>query len=399
MIRQIFTRQLPYLKRHLSSSQLVAAANGLKSKNGNGRNAILQTILAIQQEGGSSSYQSNVRNRDLGIRNNDQFTNSRKESEKWRTNKNTNTSEDINTRRGRTDTGFSNGKLFDNKYKRNGKLNSGNLNRIPHRRREINWTTGTAKQQEVANSTVKQILEINNRGYIKYVDSATNSIQRTTIFNLSNEIDLDVDALFIANVEKNEDSGITLPLIKLVKSEIALKKYSDTLAKKKDIELGLASKNNRKVKKSNAVKSVKVSWQISLDDLLKQKKSEISKIIEKGNKLQICIGNKNDFKSDFLDKFEYLDKSENNTPSNDLNEAELKKREAILNKIEQIFQELQIKSKMVGDIGGMLLINCEALKQSKSEKSMNKYDLKAAKKRERQEKLAKRTAKKQGLLN
>lgn len=265
------------------------------------------------------------------------------------------------------------------------------------RQKTLMWISGNPKQQEVASAMAARIIELNIGGKMKLLDPLSGSISMTSIFQFCKEVDLDKYGLDIVNVEKKSDE-LTIPLIKLISPKIAQKNYSDALAEQRRKELGF--EEQKKSKKSNDKKFVRISWEISNEDLRKQKTTEILKLFEKDNTVELLIGKKQDFKNDFISSFENLNQKISAKSQKKLSESEEEKRLNLLDYIEKLLVRKNIQSTTMGSIHSKIAITCKPAIVRGSDLTENsntdeKRELKKQKKLERQEKLAKRTAKRQ----
>ncbi|CAI4043571.1 hypothetical protein SKDZ_10G0850 [Saccharomyces kudriavzevii ZP591] len=261
----------------------------------------------------------------------------------------------------------------------------------------ITWSTGTDRAKEAANSVVGEIFKKNYKGNIKVVDPTTHRIEASNIRYFAKGIDLDKVGLSIVNVEQIDNEN-QIPLVKIVESRVALKKYSDFLAKKKEkelMELGVMNKSFRTAetdKKEDNLKHIKISWQIENDDLQRQKAHEIVSLLKKGSKVTLYLDDKNNINSNkWLEGFEELNNFQENETTR-LSKSVLQKRTAVLETLKEIVSEYANAPVLLGNIGMKLIMKLTP-KDVKPHNN-DKRTLKELRKKERQEKLQKRIEKK-----
>lgn len=260
----------------------------------------------------------------------------------------------------------------------------------------VTWRTGTERAQEAANNVLSSIFAANPRGDIKIINPETNEIQVTNIKEFARGIDLQHKGFAIVDYEKI-NASTKLPLIKLIESKLALKRYSDILAKKKDEELRKLgySRNSSKNDKSNheGVKHVRITWQITLDDLRKQKAHEITSALKKGVKVNIYIDDKSLMgrpDQNWMIEFEegiMLSKSPGTIGNNIL-----KMREEKLQTLINILEEYALEPNIIGNTTTRVMLKC--IPKPNFTLDTNKRALKEQKRKERLQKLQERTERK-----
>lgn len=266
-----------------------------------------------------------------------------------------------------------------------------------HRRKiVVKWNSGSERAQEAANSVLAKIFKMNDRGTIKTVNQDTNRLEETNIREYAKGVDLDRQGFTVVDIQ--EQDGSQIPLVKLVESRVALKKYSDELAKQKEQEmasLGISRKRTGKPaeneKSEDCVKQIKVSWQISDADLHKQKANEITAQLQKGFKVYLYVDGKDSFgRSNWADKFEDL--GEEAGSRNKLSGKDLKRRSLVLEALQEIAKDVSVQPVVEGSLQTRMIMKLSP-KPAASPKQ-DKNVLKEQRKRERQEKLHRRIEKK-----
>lgn len=263
----------------------------------------------------------------------------------------------------------------------------------------VKWKTGSERAKAAVNANLSELLKINVSGSIKVIDPETENLVLTTIYKFADGVDLDKSGFVIVNVEQSED-GQSIPLVKMVDIRVVLKKYSENMAKMKERELsemGVSlrrpSKRNDVDKADEDIKHIKLSWKITEDDLSRQKSHEIQTSLKKGFKVYIYVddrvsrNNSRTWISDFLTD---QDQTEVRLPN-----KERKQREVIYDKLQEIVEKYSITPVIEGSINSRMLIKLTPkLEQKKKPQNPDKRSLIEQRKRERQEKLQKRTEKK-----
>lgn len=228
------------------------------------------------------------------------------------------------------------------------------------RRLVIRWTTGSERAQEAANAIVQRLLKINHRGTVKFLNKETKQLEVGNLRGFLKGIDLKEKGISIVNIEKEQNQSI--PVVKLVESKVALKAFSDELAKQKAIEmstLGLMSKKyltsqEGEKKEANTLKQIKISWHITDDDLCKQKAHEITNLLKKGFKVNIYLDDKKNCEStNWLEFFEDIEK---NTSKAKISNKESVIRKNVFETLLEIVGEYSVKPTMEGNLETRMLL-------------------------------------------
>lgn len=260
----------------------------------------------------------------------------------------------------------------------------------------INWKTGSERAQLAANQIIRKVYELNKEGYIRTVNIETNEIQDSNIRHFIKELNLDEQGLSIVNIERiqnNNNTIIQIPLIKIVDIKTALKKYTNQLAKEKEkelAELGVLKKKIVSSKKSNAIKHIRITWQISKEDLNNQKANEIISLLKKGHKVNLYIEPRsNNLSKNWLENFEEL---ENSTIKHSLSKKEIGEYNEVLNTLKDIVEPYSITPVIVGSIYNKMIMKLVPKPEVKD--IIDKKALRDERKKQRQLKLQKRNEKK-----
>lgn len=245
---------------------------------------------------------------------------------------------------------------------------------------------------------------------INFVDSATNKISQKNLADIVNGVDFRQDGLHL--IEPKDETE--LPIIKLVDVQEMNEVYSDKLAALKEqelLKLGSASAQrtaNKKLqaeKKKSATKILTISWAISVSDLMNQKKNEILKRVNKGEKFVIFVGEKAslynarssaDSENSVLKN---LDQSRTKWDRMDEDELslEMKKREMIFEKLHGILEEIPCKFDVSGSHDARMMVNVVPNSTTSSESAEESEETLSPReqKRARQKNRAKETKKTQ----
>lgn len=295
----------------------------------------------------------------------------------------------------KTQQGYLHGTSADEVFRQVNMKQRSNYNKKPFKKPRsivIKWSTGSDRAKDAANSTVSNIFRMNMEGTVEVINSKTHKVEQTNIREFAKGLDLDEVGLSIADVNQINEN-MSIPLIKLVEARVALKRYSDDMAKQKErelMEMGVIKrpmKSSESDKVESTVKRLKISWEIKPDDLCRQKAHEILTQLKKGFKVFIYIDSKNSGGSK-----NWLDCFENSLPQETtLSKREWEQRSFIVDRITEIVEEYSIQPQIEGTFEDKMMIKLVP-KPLKSQK-VDKKALKEQRKKERQEKLQKRIEK------
>ncbi|CUS24643.1 LAQU0S18e00958g1_1 [Lachancea quebecensis] len=262
------------------------------------------------------------------------------------------------------------------------------------KRTNFKWSTGSERAQAAANFTLRQVFKLNERGVVKVVNQTTNKLEETSILSWAGELDLQTHGLTIVDIEQR--GTFSIPLVKLVESKTALKKYSDELAKQKEEELmrlGFSSKRTGRKNENDSnednLKQIKVSWQISDADLNKQKANEIISQLKKGYKVFLYLNGK-----DALNKSNWAEDITDQEPTHikKTSMRELERRQYVVEQLQAIVSEFSLSPAVEGSIETRLIMKLTP--KPVASKKEDRMALKEQRKKERQEKLEKKLEKK-----
>ncbi|SCU96272.1 LAFA_0G05402g1_1 [Lachancea sp. 'fantastica'] len=247
--------------------------------------------------------------------------------------------------------------------KRNPKFgNSASGQHFTKKRASVKWTSGTERARNAANHVLQQVLKLNDRGIVKVVNQESNTLEEKAFVNWAAGIDLDQMGFILVNIEQRSSGSI--PLIKVVDSKTALKKYSDELAERKKeelIKMGFSSKRlgkkNDKDTNTDNLKQIKISWQISDSDLNKQKANEITSQLKKGHKVYLYLNGKEELsKVNWSDDIPTHQEDEKKSKGSAISPKEYRRRETVLESLHEIVSELAIQPVLEGSIDSRLIM-------------------------------------------
>lgn len=261
----------------------------------------------------------------------------------------------------------------------------------------VRWTTGSERARLAANQVVKEVYGLNKDGTIKTLDQQTNQLHTSDIRTFIKGLNLDEEGLSIVNIEKHGNDKykkLHIPLVKKVDAKIALKRYTDLLAKEKEKELAelglLKKKNNNFSKKDPTIKHIRITWQINEDDLKNQKSNEINSLLQKGHKVNLYIDSKaNNLSKSWLENFEEL---EDNESAKNLSKRHVRENSSLVENLKEIVEPYSITPVIEGSVYNKMIIKLAPRPDTKP--NVDKKSLRDERKKERQLKLQKRIEKK-----
>lgn len=289
-----------------------------------------------------------------------------------------------------------NGKNANNhSFKNNGKKHQGG-SQARTRVVKFNFDTGSEKAKMALKDIITKVKELSTSYKVNYVSPESNKLTQMHFVDLVNSTDFNKDGLLVIEPKTEGE----FPLIRLIGVQDMIKEYSDKLAAIKEKELldlgSYAAKRamNQRMqaeKKKSTTKVLTLSWAISVSDLIHQKKNEIMKRINKGEKFIIFIGEKSSLysarksaeKEDSILK--QLDTSRTKWDRMDEDELslEMKKRELVLEKLKELLDEAECKYDVSGNLDARMMLNLTPKVQTavkKDESELSPRELKRLKK-------------------
>lgn len=241
--------------------------------------------------------------------------------------------------------------------------------------------TGSDKAQTALKQVITNVHKISSSYKVNHVDPTTSKLNQVHLADVVNNLDLGVNGLLLIAPKQPGE----LPLVRTISVMDMVKSYSDELAALKEkelLQLG-STRAQRSIgqrmqaeKKKSATKIIAIAWSISASDLMNQKKNEIQNRIKKGEKFSVYIGERqslyNARKS--LEKengvLNQLDTSGFNwgKMSEDALAVEMKKREMIFQKLEELLSEFECKFETSGSLDARMMVNVTPKATPKSEK-------------------------------
>lgn len=256
---------------------------------------------------------------------------------------------------------------FKNQGKFSNKLGG---SQIKTRTVKFNFNTGSEKAKAALKAIITKVQQFNTSYKVNFVSPESNKLTQMHLVDIVNTLDLDKNGLLLIDSK----SAHELPLIRLIKVQDMVKEFSDKLAAIKEkelLELGSFAAQraiNQRLqaeKKKSATKILTLSWSISVSDLVNQKKNEIMKRVNKGEKFIIFIGEKSSLysarnsseKEDSILK--QLDTSRTKWDRMDEDELtlELNKRELVMEKLKELLDEAESKYEVSGNLDARMMLN------------------------------------------
>lgn len=262
------------------------------------------------------------------------------------------------------------------------------------KKQENLYKNATSRDIEAVKLIIEEVRRRNPRGLCKFVVNGQEK-NDMNIYDCCKAVDFSHSGLMIVSSGRKDDRGHSVPSVKEVDQKTARQIYSNHLSELatqsiKQKSPGLVRRQKR-IKSVSAdiggeggeYKVVRVSWQITPNDLSNQKRHEIESQVKKGVPLRIVFDDNDNF-----------DRSLNRRHGNedDLGDVEATKREKVASFVEELMEAMGAKFDREGTIKDKLMYKVKPVdnKPSKEEKRR----LKDEKKKLRQEKLEKRTAEK-----
>ncbi|QPG75869.1 hypothetical protein FOA43_003255 [Brettanomyces nanus] len=269
------------------------------------------------------------------------------------------------------------------------------------KKREELFRNGTTRDKEAAQVIIGKARRMNGQGLVKVIkDGEDKGV--VSVFECCKELDLDKEGMMIVSKLRKQLGGSQeelVPVIRIVGQQQARKAYSDYLSEQVTRRLKVSNpglirkqergKNNNEENgiagESGDYKVVRVSWQITSNDLQGQKRHEIESQIKKGENVRIVFDDKNNF-----------DRTHGRRRGNEeeLNEMETTKRGKVVKFVEKLIEEeLETSYEEEGTVQDKLIFKVKPLQMHSLSKEEKKR-MKDTKKTERQEKLRIKTERK-----
>ncbi|KAM9890298.1 hypothetical protein OXX79_011531 [Metschnikowia pulcherrima] len=246
-------------------------------------------------------------------------------------------------------------------------------NRFPNRRFEMHRpmfeiNTGSERAQTALKSLIMKVKDKSSNYDVHYVDPHSKEFLTVSLESLVNKLDLRKEGIRVLPPQADG-----LPIIRVIPVSEMLESYVDELAAIKQQELldmgsaralKAASMRAQAERKKSATKILTVSWSISVSDLQNQKRNEIEKRLNKDGKLVVFIGEKSSLSSarSIAEKEDALAKQLKTSNTNwermdeDEHALEMKRREMIFGKLDEVLQELDCKWEISGSLDARMMI-------------------------------------------
>lgn len=242
---------------------------------------------------------------------------------------------------------------YEHEHKRFGKYASPKMRHV-----QLRLDSGTEKAKSAIEDIVATVKTLNSSHTVMFIDGTGSKPKRSNLIDVANALDLSEHGLRLTN---SNDTG--LPIVRRIKAQEMIQQYSDKLAELMEQRLlqrgsvaaqkAVASRLQAERKKS-APKIIAISWLINLGDLNKQKRSEIEKRAQKGERFFIYLGEK----KTLVAARKVIEQGGEEIAKSDLTEIETRKRELIRENIEQILTEIECKFEVSGNYDLRLTLSC-----------------------------------------
>lgn len=281
-------------------------------------------------------------------------------------------------------------------FKNQGKGNRKHANQVKTRTVKFNFDTGSEKAKSALKEIITKVQKLGTSYKVNFVNPESNRLAEMHLVDIVNTTDLNKHGLLVIEPKTETE----LPLIRLIDVKDMVKEYSDRLAAIKEKELlalgsfaAQRAMNQRMQaeKKKGATKILTLSWSISVSDLANQKKNEIMKRVNKGDKFIIFVGEKSSLysarnSSDKEDSIlKQLDTSRTKWDRMDEDELtlEMKKRELVLERLTELLEESGSKYEVSGNLDARMMFNVSPKAKSNAdvdEAELSPKELKRARK-------------------
>lgn len=261
----------------------------------------------------------------------------------------------------------------------------------------FNFDSGSEKAKSALKDIITRVQKLGTSYKVNFVSPESNKLASMHLVDIVNSTDFDKNGLLVIDPKTEGE----LPLIRVIKVQDMLKEYSDKLAAIKEkelLELGsFAAKRALNLrmqaeKKKGATKILTLSWSISVSDLVNQKKNEIMKRVNKGEKFIIFVGEKSSLysarnsseKEDGILKQLGSSRTKWDRMDEDELTLELKKRELVLEKLKELLDEAESKYEVSGALEARMMLNvtpkAKSIASQETEKELTARELKKLKK-------------------
>ncbi|KAK6463882.1 mitochondrial translation initiation factor-domain-containing protein [Scheffersomyces coipomensis] len=158
------------------------------------------------------------------------------------------------------------------------------------------FESGSRQAISALKSLIEKVAALQTNFKVRYLNPFQNRIDVLHLSRISNTLELDKYGLSLV-----QNDGEEFPLIKRIDVVDMVKAYSDELAALKEKELIEAGSRaaqkavqarNKILKKKSAKKEYAISFNISIGDLITQKKREIINLINKGQPFNLTLASK-----------------------------------------------------------------------------------------------------------
>lgn len=261
--------------------------------------------------------------------------------------------------------------LYKKRPEGRGKRDGDNSKHLPPKRAlKFRFDTGTDQAQAAVKDLITRVHKYDTQYRVQFLDPNTNKIRPMHFVDVVNGTNFATEGLLVVGPKEGE-----LPLVRVNKVPDMIRDYTNKLAGIKErelLELGshtakrAVSMRAQAEKKKSATKVLTLAWNISVSDLLNQKKNEIFKRVKKEENFVIFVGEKGSLhnarrlaeKEDGFLKLLGTLVTVVETDAEEELTIEQRRREMILERLKEILAEMECKYEVTGGVDTRLALAC-----------------------------------------
>ncbi|CDK27933.1 unnamed protein product [Kuraishia capsulata CBS 1993] len=212
---------------------------------------------------------------------------------------------------------------------------------------------GSDRDREALGAIRDEVMRTNSRGNVFFISDKHPSGELMSFKDAIHDMDLASSGFQFCGT-KPMDGRFDCAIIKLVDRRKAMTEYSDYLhnkiSKNSKIQASMRQHRPQQTQDSKS-KTVKLTWEISVADLVSHKWKQIDKIVSKGTPLNIFITSKSQARNVSANDFAH-----GAATASSLSDLESMKRAKVLDHIKANLDEAGLKYSVNGGIGDKVLI-------------------------------------------
>lgn len=275
-------------------------------------------------------------------------------------------------------------------------------NRPEQRKSEFRFECPTQNSKAAVLELISRVKACKTRNFVNFIDPEHGKPKKASLAEIINSMDFKESGLsFITDNGKD-----SLPIIKKVSSREMVQTYSDILAAQKEkelLEMGSAAARKayqrrlEQERKKSSLKTILLSWSISVTDLVNQKRLEVEKRVGKGEKFVIYLADRKRSPDISRTDLEKIGTEEEDESAPNMDDVEWHRRNMIVEKLEEILTEANCRFDRYGSLHRRTVFNCTppapkpqetpaepavSAKELKKQRRLEKEKKKAEKKKE-----------------